>query len=371
MVECVNMRRSLIALAFAFVGCSSLVSPTGGGGPGDGGLADGGVTPGLIFDAGPSLYDFAPFLDGGSFKINGQTIATIYWDAGVKTIVFPGPPGKGPMVTILYPDPNHIEVTGDQNSDGVIDYQFSSVIAGNTLTENEQWDHNFDGVFDDVSQRTVTPGDAGEEWLAETESQLIDADGGYELPDAGGSWVVTASYSGPGFNSQTDDDDPIPPTCAGFAGLPENPTYSIPFGDHPTMRIPLGVGSPGAPAFGACPAAYAEHLAIAGSLALDQLYACVGDANAPGDAFNKLAWSKMLIAEQMLANSNTNLFIFCNLACPGKLAGTLVYGTWAQGRIPGQKDWAINLSTTYASWTDEQLGEILDSRDVPRRRHHP
>ena len=73
-----------------------------------------------------------------------------------------------------------------------------------TLTETEQWDHNFDGVLDDAIQRTISQGDAGNFLLSTTELQLIDADGGYALPDAGGSWVVTQGYQGPALEGQSD-----------------------------------------------------------------------------------------------------------------------------------------------------------------------
>ncbi len=344
------IRHSRVALVLALVGCTAPVSPVGGPGAGDGGLADGSVV--LIFDAGPPLYDFTPFFDGGTFSIGGQPVATIYWDGGVKTIVFPG--SVDPLLTILYPDRNHISVTGDQNQDGVIDYQFSSVLNGATLTENEQWDRTFGGVFDDMSQRILSPGDAGYPILSETETQLIDADGGYALPDAGGSWVVTATYQGPAFQGQETDGEPDA-GCAGFAGEPTNPPQAVPAPGHPGVAVPINVT-------GACPAASAQSIAIAAQVSLDQLYSCL-NAHEDLDAFNFLAWAKLLTAESMLAESQTHLYIFCNDTCDNTLAATLTYGCWSQGPIPGLST-GMNLRSATVNppsftFTDDQLTETI------------
>jgi hypothetical protein len=329
------VRGSLIALAFALAGCSALVSPTGGS---DGGLPDSGLPDGsfVVPDAGPPLFDLQPFVDGGTFSVNGTAVATIFWDAGVKVIAFPGPDG-GRRLTIRYPDKNHIDVKGDQNGDGVIDYTFTSVFDGTTLTETEQWDHTFGGVFDDVLQVAYTLDDGGLE-MNESEMQLIDGDGGFALPDAGGSWVTTASFQGTAIQGQSYGDEPIP-SCAGFDGLPANPPQAVPLSHHPNMAVPVNT-------YGACPAAETVDLAIAANDALDALYLCLAGelgGTKSGDEFNFIAWAKLLVAEVTLLSTNTHLYLYCNDTCSGTLAATLAYGCWSQGGVFPGLNTGINL----------------------------
>jgi hypothetical protein len=349
------MRVQLIALVFVVAGCASLTSPTGGPGAGDGGLPDGSL---VVPDAGPPLFNLAPFVDGGTFTVNGTAVASIYWDGGVKTIVFPGT--KDPRLTIMYPDKNHIDVKGDQNQDGVIDYTFTSVFDGKTLTETEQWDHTFGGVFDDVLQVAYTLGDAGHLQMTQSEMQLIDPDGGYALPDAGGSWVTTGSSQGTAAQGQACE--PPVDTCAGFDGLPVNPPQAVQLAHHPNMAVPVN-------SVGACPAAETVDIAITANDSLDELYLCLaGEVSAkvtvPGDEFNFIAWAKLLVAEASLVSTNTHLYIDCNDTCDCTLAATLAYGCWSQGGVfPGQNI-AINLRSPTVNpmsftLSDAQLSETL------------
>ena len=114
---------------------------------------------------------------------------------------------------------------------------------------------------------------------------------------------------------------------------------------------------------GACPAADAEHLAIAMEVWLDQLYDCLNAGEGTHDAFNFLAWAKLLVAETMLSWKDTHLYVYCNDTCDGTLAATEAYGSWSQGPMPGQSI-AINLRSPAGSppsftLSDNQLSETL------------
>ncbi len=346
------IRRHVAALALLVASCTAPISPTGGtsGGGGDGGLGDGGLPPGLTFDAGPPLYDYAPFKDGGIFKIDGQTVAIIYWDAGVKTVVFPGT--KDPMLTILYPDSSHVQANGDQNQDGVIDYTYTSARSNSTLTETEQWDHNFDGVFDDITQRTTSPGDGGLV-VDETETELIDADGGYELPDAGGSWVVTASYQGSAVQFQCLESANPGYYCAGYDTLPTVIPQSVPAPGHPGLAVPINVP-------GACPAVDAQRFADDLRVSFEDLLACAGPGPTGVESFNYILWTKLLTAEAALYATNTKLYVFCNDTCDCTLGAALPYGCFSAG---GAQNIALNFRSQTVNppttpLTDEQLEEV-------------
>jgi hypothetical protein len=264
------------------------------------------------------IANLAAMLDGGVTYVHGQPAFVTSYDGGVKTTIMVG--GKNdPLFTIVWPDANHVNVTGDQNQDGVIDYRYQGSFDGTNYSETEYQDHDFDGVLEAERTRTVVM-DGGAYWLTETLYTLQGPDGGVLPVDAGGSYVATSSRAGPNYDMQTATGCELSPTpsCDVF---PPGTGNTVPVPEFPNIHvIENGLDGGCAEQLGGRPLEEVLHDA------LGDLIGCLGSGTAENH-FNAKAFGQLM---EHLGNIDPNApyDIACGLTCKGIIADTRIFTSW-------------------------------------------
>jgi hypothetical protein len=105
----------------------------------------------LTADEQAVLTGLATLATGGSFDLLGNgmpVITTTLTGTSVRTVIVNG--ANGPLITYTYSiNPDRLDISGDLNEDGTIDFTASSVHnADDTQNETFAWDTNFDGTED-------------------------------------------------------------------------------------------------------------------------------------------------------------------------------------------------------------------------------
>jgi hypothetical protein len=271
--------------------------------------------------------DLSTFTNGGSADLNGDGVVDFVTtlDGGTKTVVYQlGPDAV--VLTLYYPDPNTVQATGDFNQDGMPDYLFDGAFDGGTLTEVEQYDHDFDGVIDEELQRTVTfAGDGG---ATLTQSDLTLGDGGL---------TVASSFTGPAEAGNG--------KCEGMVPFPDVDGNVVAVKDFERIQV-VANGKPNA-----CPPELAKRLADIIREAILEDMDCLTVTN--GVAYVKLI-SKL--------NSVSDYYIGCGNPCgtgdAEALASTDIFGTW-HWLLGVNTVMGTNLPMSIANHSDDEIREVF------------
>lgn len=88
------------------------------------------------------------------FDGDGKLDARTKIDGDTRTTIYYGSPGKTRLTVVLRPD--RVELQGDFNEDGTIDFKHSGATVAGVRTQTSTWDTDFDGAVDETETLTIT-----------------------------------------------------------------------------------------------------------------------------------------------------------------------------------------------------------------------
>jgi hypothetical protein len=306
-VNCAHRSSSLYLLILVVVAaaCSSNGS--------NGSNGNGKNTPPTPAPIPPELQKFADGLaamaNGADADLDGDglpDVRTVVAGDGTRTVSFISVLGYygGPaLLTITYaPNGGDVTVTGDLDEDNTIDFVGSSVIAGDTLTEQFSWDFDDDGSIDRRVTSVYPP-------ITDRNTATITV----TTEEATGDppqFAATSIYTG---SIRTEAGDP----CEGLITYPSGDGASVSSLGRPNMRV-MTNGEPGA-----CSQQDADRIVKAINKVAGDFLKCLKSQNKP------------MYSDIVSAMSTRNLQISCGNNCnlPNgtySMANTEMPGHWHQ-----------------------------------------
>lgn len=136
-----------------------------GSGPGGAPITQGGASPTspipttptpTTAPAGASREAARTLQTGGDadFDGDGKLDARTKIDGDTRTTIYYGSPGKTRLTVVLRPD--RVDLQGDFNEDGTIDFKHSGATVAGVRTQTSTWDTDFDGAVDETETLTIT-----------------------------------------------------------------------------------------------------------------------------------------------------------------------------------------------------------------------
>jgi len=88
------------------------------------------------------------------FDGDGKLDATTTIDGETRTTIYYGSPGKARLTVVVRAD--RVDLQGDFNEDGTVDFKHSGSTVGGVRTQTSTWDTDFDGAVDETETLTIT-----------------------------------------------------------------------------------------------------------------------------------------------------------------------------------------------------------------------